>query len=301
MTREARARRHPVAALLLLLVDAGFGLVVGYQVKETMRVASGNAPSGDAAIAGDGALGLVDFVFHQPAALTGIFATFAVTTAISTLVRPWTTLAYLARLRGARPGVALARATMLYGRGLGITLALALLQGLVLGLFAFVAGLASDKLTARWGTARADVLGLSLLGLGGLLAVAVGAVRDLAHAALASGRSGPLASFVLALRTARRAAGALALGYMLRTVASLALFALFTVGAAAAPYALAAFLLRRAALLSRGAAHVSWLSLALRAVERQRTAAPPAAAEITASDTPSRTAEPPDPSPDPAA
>ncbi len=300
MSREPRARRHPLAALLLLLADAGCGLVVGYQVKETLRVASGNAPTGDAAIVGDGALGLVDFVFHQPAALTGIFATFAVTTAISVLVRPWTTLAYLSRLRGARPGVAMGRATMLYGRGLGITAALALVQGLVLGLFGFLAGIASDKLATRMGAPRADLVGLVILGLGGLFAVAIGAVRDLGHAALATGRRGVLGAFVLGLRTARRNAGSLALGYLLRTLASLALFALFTLGAAAAPYAVAAFLLRRAALLARGAAHVSWLSLALRAVERQRTAAPPAA-ELKASDTPSRTAEPPGPSPDPVA
>ncbi len=300
MRREPRARRHPLAAMLLLLVDASFGLVMGYQVKETLRVASGNAPSGDAAIAGDGALGLVDFVFHQPAALTSMFASLAVTTAISVLVRPWTTLAYLSRLRGARPGVAMGRATMLYGRGLGITAALSLVQGLVLGLFAFLAGIASDKLTTRMGAPRADLAGLVVLAVGGLFAVTLGAVRDLSHAALASGRHGVLGAFVLGLRTARRNAGSLALGYLLRSLASLALFALFTLGAAAAPYAVAAFLLRRTALLARGAAHVSWLSLALRAVEQPRTAAP-AAVELKASDTPSRTAEPHGPSPDPAA
>jgi hypothetical protein len=279
-----RARRRPVAILVLWAWQTALAIVVAWPTAAAVGSWYGKHPSGDAPLWTPGGLPLVDLLFDARGArmetitLAGIvflIAGFADLVPLGALV---TSIAFVTRDRRAPPmQEALARAAVAFPTLASLFAMASMVEGLLAAIALFVVFVASDSMAARLGDARADqtaaLIALAVLALAGV----AGVVHDLARAAAIRFRVRALRSWQMALDTFVHAPGSTLWSWAWRALAG---WAPVGVGAAVAARVggrdgkalVALFVVHQLVLIVRVAFRASWLASAVRAVDRAQRA-----------------------------
>jgi hypothetical protein len=278
-TAAVRARRHPRAIAGLWAWETVLALLVGWPAAGLAHAAWSGDPHGDAPLWAPGGHALLDWLWHDAHALSslghsamlalGIGAVAGLVPAAALMI----TLAYATRDRRAA-GLArsLAGALRVFPAMLLLLLLSGILQGLVVGAGAVIAGAVESATHTRLGEARAQVIEGLLFLLFVAAASGLGVAHDLSRAAVVRFRVSGGKAFRLGMRTLRLAPVTLWWSWAWRVLASVApiLAGGVVAGELGGRGGLALVVLavlHQAVVVARIALRASWLARALRAVD----------------------------------
>lgn len=275
-----RARRCPGPIAVLWAWDAALGAALAWPFVAIVRAAYGTHPRADAALWDPGALTLLDLLVRRLPELSSLVAHAAVVTLLGALLGLVPSAALLACLafagQGGRPPpvrAALALATTAFGPFSLLLLVTLLFQGSMVAAAAAAASLAVEGFSRTYGQSTAELVALVVLVLGAGVAALAGVVQDAARAAVVRFGLGALAAMRVAIGTVARAPGEAFWSWSWRAGASLVPVAFGSllaskVGGRGGAALVALFVVHQLVVGARVAVRASWLSWAMRAVDR---------------------------------
>lgn len=282
-----RARRAPVAILLLFVCELAWALVVATPVHAWARRVWGAHPDGDAVLFRPDGRELAVWLAGGDHALPVVVRTTMLLLVVGAIAAQVPLGALVASLvRRVRTSQALAVGVRAWLPLSGVLVIAAAVQGMVLVVGAFGASAIGRALRERLGDARAFGVQLLVLALFVAVATVVGVVADLARVSVArhvaerdpdaepeSGATVLRIGLRAALVTARAAYGRALLGWTWRAAASIALLSLGAsaggvAGARGGVMLAVVFVVHQLVVLARTALRASWLANALRLVAR---------------------------------
>ena len=294
---DVRARRRPLAILLVFATELAFALLIATPVHAWARRVWGAHPDGDAVLFAPGARDLMFWLGQNDSGLGVSVRTTSVLLLISAVLMQLALGALIAslafgrasagsstsstRLAAPRAMTALQVAVRTVLPLSGLLVLSFVAMAVVLGIGSIAAGAVEHGLTDRLGDARAFHVRLATLALFGALAAVVGVFVDLARAAigreagLAASRGDVSPAWTMMLRGIRTALGASRRGLVRATLqwawrAALGI-ALIAAGYAAAQSLggrggsalIALFVIHQVVVLLRTALRASWLARAI--------------------------------------
>lgn len=275
-----RARRRPLAIVLLWGWQTAFTALVAWPVAAMVASYYGRHPFDDAPLWERGGLPVTDLAFELRGMVTPLVTLLTLVFFLAALTELLPIGALLSSIgyvtRSRRPPslrVSMSRAVSALGVLVSLFAVASLVEAALVGL-AFLAGSSvSDAAANRLGEARADQLGLLTgLALIGVAAV-VGVVHDLARAATMRYRVGHLRAWQFALNTFVRGPLAVLWSWAWRGIAGWAPVAVGAlvaarVGGRAGGALLALAVVHQLVLGARVSLRASWLAAAMRAVDQ---------------------------------
>ena len=278
-TPSVRARRHPRAVAGLWAWETVLALLVGWPAAGVAHAAWSGDPHGDGAAWAPGGHALLDWLWHDAHAISGLTHEAMLVLAVGVVAGLVPTTALMIALAYAtrdRKAAGLARslsgALRVFPSMLFLLVLAGVLQGLVVGAGGVLASALESATHARLGEARAQQLEGVVFLLFVAAASALGVAHDLARAAVVRFRVKGARAFALGLRTLRLAPLTLWWSWAWRALASVApvLAGAVVAGALGGRGGLALVvlaLLHQAVVAARIALRASWLARALRAVD----------------------------------
>jgi hypothetical protein len=186
-----RARRRPVMILVMWAWYAVWGFILAWPASRLVADAYGAHPAADAPIFRPGGLELFDLVLHSQrafATLRGhilLVLPVVLVGGLLPLTALMTSIAYTTRDRRApRFRQLIARAAVSFKPMLLLLVLATILELLFLGVGSGLGAWAGEGLTASFGDARADQIGVLITVVFVLVSMAVGVLHDLARAAV---------------------------------------------------------------------------------------------------------------------
>lgn len=276
------ARRHPFVVVAVAFARALAGIALAWPVASLVRSTYAGHPLGDRVLFEPGALELVDFVARVLGPMGALLEAYALVAVFVAVVEGAVVFAAtLSALQLAHEGGVLRRARgalqhgLRFAPGLGAQwTATLVLQGLVVGAGAMLAGAVAHALAARSGDPTADRIAAVALLPFALAVLVLSVIRDVAAVERVTRDASAFASFVAAARAVARRP-AYIVDYAWRGATGLAttgLVALAALRLGGRPgIALVVLTIFHALALGlRSALRVSWLAAAIRRARATR-------------------------------
>lgn len=284
---DIRARRAPVAVLLVFVWELAWALLVATPVHAWAKRVWGAHPDGDAVLFRPGGRELSSWIASGDDASAVVIRTTAILLVAGAVIGQIPLGALVASLvRRVRPPQALAVGVRAWLPLLGILVLAGAIEGMVLSVGMLGASALDGALRDRMGDARAFGVRLAVFGLFVVVAAVVGVIADLGRVAIArhvaerdpdaepeSGLRVLRIGIRAALATTRRAIGRAVLAWAWRAALAAALVVVGAVlgsmaGGRGGAVLAGVFVAHQLLILARTALRASWLANALRLVER---------------------------------